>query len=162
MCCDDNSMFASNASKRVIKFACTPTGPSLNITDGASIINKTSMCDISNLYDEYITVSYYLKGNTTPQQLPVITTITDPTFVLITTTYINNSIQYPVPLPQYLGYNETPYTSYILGDDPTIHYIDNIMILSGTPTKPIDQITITNENANFDISLNIIIAKKNA
>ncbi len=161
MCCTDGSMFATNASKRVIKFACTPTGPSLNITNGASIISKTGLCDISNMYDEYLTISYILKGGSTPEPLIVQpSTFTDATYLFIKIDYINNSIEYPIPLPQYLGFKETPYLSYTLGTDPTLHYIDNIMLLTGTPDKPIDTLTLINENANYDTNINIILAKK--
>jgi hypothetical protein len=80
--------------------------------------------------------------------------------MFITVDYINNSMEYPIPLPQYLGFKETPYLSYTLGADTTIHYIDNIMLLTGTPSKPIDTVTLINENANFDANINIILAKK--
>lgn len=161
MCCTDGSMFNANASKRVIKFACTPSGPSLNITNGASIINKIGLCDISNLYDEYVTLSYLLKGGQTPQPLIVQpSTFTDVTYLFLTVEYIKNSIEYPIPLPQYLGFNETPYLSYTIGADTNLHNIDNIMLLTGTPEHPIDTITLINNNANFDANINIILAKK--
>lgn len=161
MCCTDGSMFATNAAKRVIKFACTPTGPSLNITNGASIIHKTGLCDISNLYDEYVTISYLLKGGQVPQPLIAQpSTFVDATYLLVTVDYINNSIEYPVPLPQYLGFNETPYLSYTIGTDPSLHNIDNIMLLTGTPDKPIDIVTLINNNTNFDANINIVLAKK--
>ncbi len=154
MSCCGNSLFDKNSNSRKIKFVCDASGPSLVVTDGATIVSKINLCDWSKSYGQYNQSQMYLEVGALNREIPY-NIGTQINFLFIKVQYVpKNPISSFTP---YLSTNEIPYLSYTFLTNPNEkRYLDDIMLLTGDDNHRLPKIYLSNPNNAYDAVVTIL------
>lgn len=162
-CCSDGSLFEKNADKRNIKFVCSPSGPTLQVLNGANTLSKVDLCNWSTQYSQYSQSSIYLEAGAIDRELIYGSLGTQITFLMLKIDYIKKGAenQSPYMISSFSGANEIPNIIYKYETNLTEQrYIDSIMILTGTDNHKIPAIYLSNPNLYYDATITVLYATK--
>ena len=152
MCCG-NSLFSKADTSKKIKFSCDASGASLSVLNGATTIAKVSLCDFTKVYTQYNTNQLFINaGSETEIPYNIGTSVN---FLFIKVQYVpkNQTSQFS----PFTNTSEVPFMEYRFESNLSEkRYMDDIMILTGSDTKPLGKILLKNPNLRFDANVTIL------
>jgi len=136
-----NSFFGAN---NYIKFL----NGDLAAIEGPNTLERLIASDIRIPYAQVLKGRIQLKAGQTNYLMNHLGLGDNATFLCIIARYDSKSVN-----------EEDNYLEWYYYDDPgTIHYMDQIMILTGNSTHRIPQLYFTNPNANYNVQLDVMVA----
>lgn len=156
MSCCGNSLFDKNSNSRKIKFICDASGPSLVVTNGATVVSKIELCTFSKTYGQYNQTQMYLESGALNREIPY-NIGTQVNFLLIKVQYVPRQGVAVSSFTPFIGTNEVPYLSYIFSTNPNeARYLDDIMLLTGDDNHRLPKIYLSNPNVSYDAVVTIL------
>ncbi len=116
------------------------------LVQGVKMNPKLDLCDIRIPFDQYESSSYVLGKNVKNKRIDFSSLGSNITTVILKATYDKSNID-----------TLNNYVNYVLdGDLGSTKLFSTIMILSGTPNRPVPGITLSNPNEKYSVKIEVL------